>query len=64
LKGEVKAKSSEGAVKLKNRQTEIKAEKQSNSFNQKNHEVISSKSNHAPTEINGGSTERNSVPPY
>jgi hypothetical protein len=64
LVGEVKAKSSEGAVKLKNRQTEIQAEKQSNLFNEKNHEVISSKSNHAPTEVNGGSTERNSVPPY
>ncbi|MBD1810712.1 hypothetical protein NDA07_12260 [Microcoleus vaginatus DQ-U2] len=61
---EVKAKTSEGEVKFKNRQAEIKAEKQSNSFNEKNHEVICPKSNHASTEINGGSTERNSVPPY
>ncbi|HEY9301841.1 MAG TPA: hypothetical protein VIQ31_36845, partial [Phormidium sp.] len=61
---EVKAKTSEGEVKFKNRQSEIKAEKQSNSFNEKNHEVICPKSNHASTEINGGSTERNSVPPY
>ena len=60
--GAVKAKSPERAIKLKNKQTEIQAEKLSNSFKEKNHEVISPKSNHASTEVNGGSVERNSVP--
>ncbi|MEG3896291.1 MULTISPECIES: hypothetical protein [unclassified Microcoleus] len=60
--GKVKAKSSEREIKLKNKQTEILAKKLSNSFEDKNHEIISPKSDHASTETNGGSIERNSVP--
>ena len=60
--GKVKAKSSESEIKLKNKQTEIPAEKLSNLFKEKNHEVICPKSNHASTETDGGSIERDSLP--
>ncbi|MEG4211239.1 hypothetical protein [Microcoleus sp. S13_B4] len=60
--GKVNAKSSEREIKLKNQQTEILAKKRSNSFEDKNHEIISPKSDHASTETHGGSIERNSVP--
>jgi hypothetical protein len=62
-KGEVKTKgkSSEGQVKLKNRQTEIRGEKGSNSFEDKNHEIISKKSHPGSTATKGGLSEENSA---
>ncbi|MEG4283062.1 hypothetical protein QUB68_08035 [Microcoleus sp. A006_D1] len=60
--GKVKAKGSESEIKLKTKQTEIPTEKLSHLFKEKNHEVISPKSNHASTETDGGSIERDSVP--
>ncbi|MEG4320644.1 MULTISPECIES: hypothetical protein [unclassified Microcoleus] len=60
--GKVKAKVSESEIKLKNKQTEIPVEKISNLFQEKNHEVICPKPNHASTETDGGSVERDSVP--
>ena len=58
----IQAKSSAGKVKLKNRQSEIKGEKQSNSLEDKNHKIISKKSQAASTLTEGISREENSVP--
>lgn len=60
--GKVKAKSSPSEIKLKNKQTEIPVEKLSNLFQEKNNEVICPKPNHASTEADGGSIDRDSVP--
>ena len=57
----VQAKSSVEKVKLKNRQTEIKREKGSNSFEDKNHEIIGEKSHPGSTATKGNSSEQNSA---
>lgn len=57
----VKGKSSEGQVKLKNKQTEVKGEKRSNSFEDKNHEIIGEKSHPGSTATKGGLGEENSA---
>ncbi|WP_293132916.1 hypothetical protein [Microcoleus sp. bin38.metabat.b11b12b14.051] len=62
LEGKVKAKGSESEIKLKNNQTEIPVEKLSNLLKEKNHEVICPKPNHASTETDGSSIDRDSVP--
>jgi len=61
--GEVKPKSSQGEVKPKSRQTEIPVGKQSNSWDEKSYEIISSKSNTGPNQLPGSSLTRDSLPP-
>ena len=59
----VKPKSSQGEVKPKSKPTEIQVGKQSNSWDEKSYEIISSKSNTAPNQLPGSSLTLDSVPP-